>query len=525
MLQYRRLRAPQEHGQTLLAPPWEQAASLLAENRQAAASSHLFLGGQTLRQWSADARADLLRQARQYTSAYRDLPAETHSPEAPLILAGHQPQWFHPGVWFKNFALSELGIRLGASAVNLLIDNDVMRTAAIVCPAGSPSQPYRETLPLDRGGPEIPYEHRRVLDRSLWDSFPQRAADIVAPFSPRPLVRQLWPFAEQAARRSPLLGRRLAEARHALEGQWGLQTLELPLSQVCQTPAFAVFVAYLLSDLPRLRSIYNEGLAEYRRVNRIRSRSHPAPDLEADGDWLEAPFWISGPSVEFQRRRLFARRSGEMLELSDRGRIHLRLPVLSESGFSPETWLNLDPGVQLRPRALTATLYARLFLGDLFLHGIGGAKYDQLTDLLIARFWELRPPGLMAISATALLQEPSIAHAKERLREAQQQLRRLHYHPEAFMPEGSAPELIEQKREQVAMRPHRGEGKPRRRKIEAINQALREHVQMQRQTWEEERGKRSGELRIASLLASREYSLCLFSEERLRPLLAGLAGG
>ncbi len=38
------------------------------------------------------------------------------------------------------------------------------------------------------------------------------------------------------------------------------------------------------------------------------------------------------------------------------------------------------PAVRLRTRALTTTLFSRFLLGDLFIHGIGGAKYDELGD-------------------------------------------------------------------------------------------------------------------------------------------------
>ena len=36
-------------------------------------------------------------------------------------------------------------------------------------------------------------------------------------------------------------------------------------------------------------------------------------------------------------------------------------------------------GIKLRSRALTTTMFVRLFLADAFLHGIGGAKYDEVT--------------------------------------------------------------------------------------------------------------------------------------------------
>ena len=76
------------------------------------------------------------------------------------------------------------------------------------------------------------------------------------------------------------------------------------------------------------------------------------------------------------------------------------------------------------------TLFARLLLGDLFVHGIGGAKYDQVTDLLIARFFGLEPPGYLTVTATLRL---PIAHEEPTLddrRLIDSRLRELAYHPE-----------------------------------------------------------------------------------------------
>ena len=40
----------------------------------------------------------------------------------------------------------------------------------------------------------------------------------------------------------------------------------------------------------------------------------------------------------------------------------------------------------MRTRALATTLFARLLLADVFIHGIGGAKYDQVTDEICEDF-------------------------------------------------------------------------------------------------------------------------------------------
>ena len=90
-------------------------------------------------------------------------------------------------------------------------------------------------------------------------------------------------------------------------------------------------------------------------------------------------------------------------------------------------------GIHIRSRALITTLWARLVLGDLFLHGIGGAKYDQVTDALICGFFGLRPPGFMVLSATLHLPIQRPTADVERPKDIAAELRRLVYHPERYI--------------------------------------------------------------------------------------------
>ena len=60
-----------------------------------------------------------------------------------------------------------------------------------------------------------------------------------------------------------------------MEGQWGLQTLELPQSHVCRLPAFARFTACMLADLRRFAAAYNEAVDEYRQIYHIRTQGTP----------------------------------------------------------------------------------------------------------------------------------------------------------------------------------------------------------------------------------------------------------
>jgi hypothetical protein len=58
---------------------------------------------------------------------------------------------------------------------------------------------------------------------------------------------------------------------------------------------------------------------------------------------------------------------------------------------------------RLSPRALTLTIFLRLLVADQFVHGIGGGRYDQVADSIIAGFFEIAPPKFAVTTATMYL--------------------------------------------------------------------------------------------------------------------------
>src|SRR5207302_148544 len=96
-------------------------------------------------------------------------------------------------------------------------------------------------------------------------------------------------------------------------------------------------------------------------------------------------------------------------------------------------------GVRLRTRALTTTMFARYLLGDLFLHGIGGAKYDELGDAISGRFFGVEPPGYLTLSMTLWLGLPSDPTAPARWAAAARALRDLTYNPDRHLPDPDDP--------------------------------------------------------------------------------------
>ncbi len=519
-MQYRRLRAPRSHGKRLIDPPLADVPAVVARNhahRPAAA----VLFGQSLPAIASRARRDLLDAARRYTAAYRALPATHRDEHAPLVMAGHQPVLFHPGVWFKNFVLDQVARNLNANAVNLLIDNDVSPHSAIRVPTGSAAAPHVVTIAYDRPQPGVALEECRLHDTERFASFGGQVAEAVRPFSSDPLVAELWPLAQSAARRTDRTHQCLAEARHRIEQKWGLETLELPLSEVCRQPAFRMFMAHLLLHMPRFQVEHNAALGAYRAVNRVRSKTHPVPALARHDQWLETPFWI-WTRDDPRRRPLFVRLTDRNAELSDRDGLILPKVPLHADGNAEEAvsyFANQERrGVKIRPRALMTTMFCRLFLSDLFIHGIGGAKYDQLTDDLIRRFFGCSAPGFLVVTATANLpitREPVSAND---LGELRQRARDLRFHPERFVEKTPATKpLIEEKQNWI--RGPVSDPRQRHLAITRVNARLASFLGKTQAQTAERIAHVTAALARERILASREYSFCLFSHATLQPLL------
>ncbi|OHB80665.1 MAG: hypothetical protein A2V98_00105 [Planctomycetes bacterium RBG_16_64_12] len=514
-------------------PPFEEVAGLVRANLSCRREYRYDLQGRCLSEVARESRRQLVAEARRWTSQYRDVDPRPFDPSAPIFLAGHQPELFHPGVWFKNFALGTLARQHGAVAVNLLIDSDVFRTPSVRVPGGPVTQPQVAEIPMDKAGPLVPYEERPILDRDVFAEFGRRAAEQIARLVPDPLVRQFWPMALQRMQATSNLGACLAQSRHQLEGQWGLETLEIPQSRVCQAEPHAWFVAHLLAQLPRLWTIYNEVVDEYRRVNRVRSRAHPVPNLAAEGEWLEAPFWI-WTGDDPCRRRLFAKRGRDRVVLSDRHAHEIALPLQpdGDAGRAAQRLVELGrEGVKIRSRALVTTLWARLVLGDLFLHGIGGAKYDQVTDAIVRRFFGLKPPGFLVLSATLHLPVARQRAAPEDLRAIQRGLRRLTYHPECYINGAGevagacgkeVAELIAAKKRWIQTCSTRQNARTRYEEIRRINEALAPCVAPLRERLHRERRETEQSLKAEAVLRAREYPFCLFPEKTLREFLVSL---
>lgn len=528
----RHLRVPRTDRSWLLLPPAEQAEAVVQDNIRALTEVELDIQGCTLSRLRAWTREAVYQAAVEYTGTWaKPLPPLSDAAkwlhQAPWIVGGHQPTLFHPGVWGKNFALGRLARQMSGISLNLVVDNDTVASQAIKVPTGTIDDPQTVSVPFDQSQLQQPWEDVTVQDRQLFESFGRRVADSLRGWNYQPLITDVWPQVIAHQEISPRVADGFTAARNQCERAWGVENLELPLSRLCQLPPFLWFVSHLLAQLPRFWGLYNQSVRDYRRRNGIHSTSHPVPELTERGGWLEAPFWI-WRSGDQRRSRLFARRTGDRIELAVDGQQSLGDLPLDHGCDAQRGVARLQElqagGLHLRTRALTTTLFSRVCLADLFVHGIGGAKYDEITDDLIELFWNLPVPRYWTVTGTLHL--PLGAHPATQM-DLDHQRRRLwdlQWNPARALRDSTELEVLRLSDEfSTALKSMPHETLParrtRHRELSRIKLALSTAALARMPAVQAELNEINRQLAANRILQDREYSYVLYPAEKLRSFL------
>lgn len=396
------LTAPANSGEALIAPPTAEWESLIAYNRALRRHYAVRVAGRPAAEWYA---------------ARLDAP--------PLLLTGHQPEWFHPGVWAKNVTAARAAFRLGARAAFLVVEHDVPHASAL-------RRPVLRNGRLDAIGwrppwptPGETYEQQASISVADWGAALREAKAADAPGLSVFFERFLSPDgADYVAR--------WAAGIEALDRWLGVDSPEFSRSkrlsrlQGVSSLTWGEFARHLIERHETLAAAYNAALAEYRAARGVRGERHPIPDLAVAADRVELPLWAyrdSGP-----RNRLYAARRQNVLVVLVGDE-----PIARGGEIGDITADGELAGWHIRPRALTQTIYARLFVCDVFIHGLGGAKYDIIADGVIRRFFGCPPPAYACVTATLRLPLPRRPAAEADVRAAARRVRDARFNPQRLL--------------------------------------------------------------------------------------------
>jgi len=515
------LKAPFQQGGVLLWPGELAIGNSLQANRLSLEECKTEILGTPLSEWRMLAIQEVTQLARSF------MRLETDAGSLPtgngLIVGGHQPELFHPGVWIKNFVMNYLGRKLGLLPLNLVVDNDVPKSATLGIPKPAQYDALHSLvkLPFDHHTSEAPYEDWVLHDRELFHELPHLAKKLVGEWKEHPMLFEFWNEAEKNLEEDARPGVAFAKSRRFFERKWGVTNLELPISILCESEAFQVFVLHMLQNAESFLKKHNEAVLGYRHRHGLRSKNHPFAELASGKGWMETPFWLMVPdSPRRQRLGVKLEADGE-LRLGTPGPGGIRLPLGKTDPLDALRSIS-EKGFRIRPRAIATTLFARLFLADLFLHGIGGGKYDEVTDQLCQSFFGVTPPEYLVASATLRLELLQSHISIDEVRQAHHLWRDSLWNPQRHFPaEANVAwnELIRQKTELLALpQNNRTERKLRYQKLRSNLEAMQTLLESSTINLQEQARKIRLQYEAEQLIQGREFSFVLFSENSLKHL-------
>ncbi len=331
-------------------------------------------------------------------------------PAQGVIACGHQPWPFHPGIWAKFWTVRWLAHQHGGTAVGFVQDHapasDVVwprweEGGLRYVPVLTASTPLRDLPPS-----AFPLERAREEGKTLLQSL-----DLTARVS---ILEAGLATLEAARTTASTLDRALVRAFRTHAGLDGLHWIRL--QEVLNTESYRLYLQRVLADPRYLREVYNRTLQAYRREHRIRTRVQPFPDLQILDEAVEVPFWWLTPHG---RRRVYMRPEGSL---------H------TEDGTELGTVATVTPLDRLVPRAVPLMWITRYHLSDVFLHGLGGYAYDEVTDRLVAELWgvEPRPRWAVTLSLGLTAEDPETLRSREEA--LKRELAQLPYRAERYLP-------------------------------------------------------------------------------------------
>ena len=543
------LKVPKENNRFLCWPNANDSKQLLNRNQAILHRPSLPIW---FRQLRSLAREQAVSASKQYMLDYAPNLAQSISIEdldnTQLVVGGHQPELFHPGVWFKNFLLSEIGKRTNSVGLQVIIDHDVARSDSLRVPtclnAAERTVPeYAQRtimLPIrEESQPRMPWHATWTapLNPAAWiKTFENVDQSLRACGLARPLLLSRDKTLHQCILATQNMGDAFSRFRHVIEMENGVFNLEVPIGHLCAQSAFGFFVLHCVRNAKSLWDSYNSCRDTYRRRHKIRNQAQPVLELQKQNDWLELPFWIYrlGGDAVVERKRLWVCKQHDHMLLCDHADANLRtvsveLPLDEQE--LPSTWnAILQRGICIRPRALMTTMYLRCFIADLFVHGIGGGTYDELTDDIMRHWLGIEPPAYLTSSASLQLPFCSNSEIKQidplaNWPAIQRELQLMRSVPERFLDRSidSQRLLFESHSRQIANIPDRGEKHKWHDEIVQVKQRIEAAIEPKKQAAHLKLEAMQREIMQNKILRSREYSFVLFEEQDVVDRLSKLA--
>ena len=531
---------PKKNREIFIDPAYEDIPGLIDLNKERFQSYDFNISGIPFSEFREQVRSETLKKAGEYSEKIWALCSnlniagtenlssikDFYAPQKNIIQTGHSPTLAHPGAVIKHGLVNSIAEKANGIGINMVVDNDASNDNCLNIPDINDLDSAAEKMEYHPGLRNLAFEEIRYADTTQLPALKERILRSVHNPEMRKTFEDFINIAITLSGETLQFSDLFTFARNAFLTRSGINNLEVPVSHISETDPFLIFFLHITANLKCFVDVYNAKLREYRKLKKISSKANPLPDLMEKGFVVEMPFWMW--KRDEPRKSLFA-------SVADESRISIicenKVVEHFDFGERNRSTKNLErlkmlinKDIKIRPKAIANTMYSRLFFSDLFVHGIGGAKYDLITDEIIREFFEVEPPEYATISATMHLPYKPFDVSDKDINKLKHVIKDMGYNPDRYasgeiMEDAGMISLINEKNDLIAKTSHDAKEKHLAfGRIKQLNDLMKEKISPLIKEKEKEMDDLEKKIKYNSIVTKRDYPFCIYPEAMLREL-------
>ena len=535
---------PKNNREIFIKPAYDDIPGLIDLNKERFKSYDFDLNGIPFSEFRELVRYETLKKAGEYTEGIKSLCSKLNVPGTEnlpciddayksgkdIVQTGHSPILAHPGVMIKQGLVNSIVKKVNAIGINMVVDNDACHDNCLNIPDINGLDSSVKRIEFLSSLYNLAFEEIRFTDSTQLTAFKESVLKVLHDPDMKKtfedFINPVINLSGETLRFTDLF----TCARHAFLLRFGIGNLEIPVSLISETEPFLNFFLHITANAKSFVDIYNAKLREYRRLKKISSRANPLPDLMEEGYVVELPFWIWGEGES--RKSLYASVANDSrISIICEKKIVEHFDFGEDDNLSGNSSENLrrlknliSKGIKIRPKAIVNTMYSRMFLSDLFVHGIGGAKYDLITDEIIREFIGVEPPAYATVSATLHLPYKPYDVSNDDVIALKHVIKDMGYNPDKYasgkvMEDAVMRSMVSEKKEIIAGEAHNSEERHRAfDRLKELNALMKKEISPLIKEKEKELEDLEKRLRYNSIVTNREYPFCIYPESMLGEL-------
>ena len=379
---------------------------------------------------------------------------QTEFDKKPIIANGHQPEFQHPGIIFKDLLLHKIAGLTNGLPLHIVVDTDQFEMSYYYPERLEKGFAHLKTLHLKDEANRI-YAHYplsleykneliSILKSQLEESKYFINPDIKLEFE------QTIHKTISGLETNEYLFEVNETIREDFYKSRSIHIYHIKVSELVKLNAFKVLVKKIREHLDEFMQIYNQSLIDYRKQQKIKNHAQPFPNLVTG----EMPFWILDPVT---KKRNVMRIEDSMEEACN---------------------------ACILPKAVTLTMFMRLFMSDFFIHGKGGGRYEEVSEHIIKEFFQIEAAPYEVASATMNLNKTEwfpIPDINEK--DLELKLRDSSFSPEKFL-DSSHPLVLQKKELQEKFKDPNIDKKELHKSISILNEEMGKLIEPEKQKLE-----------------------------------------